>query len=305
MTSYLGWKVDYTKPHGEPGLVAPDSVSWRIFKNQIALGIGGVAAVLLEFADARIRSGVWDHSKFPVDPIGRSKRTGIAAMVGVYGPQSAARRVIQGVTNMHARVKGETPNGEAYTALDPELLDRVAATASYGFLTAYDRFVAPVSERDQRRFFAEGAPVTRLYGVKEPVTSLADFDARLERLLPRFEPHAINTDFLNIIAEAKGLAGVPKSLSRAAARASVSILPPVVRTRLELGEEWTLSSREARTLRTLGKIADTIPQPGSPAWQAAKRLGLPGRFAWMSVEKQSELVKLQRAAQPVNPPGLA
>ena len=47
-------------------------------------------------------------------------------MVGVYGPQSAARRVIQGVTNMHARVSGDTPKGEAYKALDPELLDEKA-----------------------------------------------------------------------------------------------------------------------------------------------------------------------------------
>lgn len=49
-------------------------------KNPIALAVGGVAAVLLEFADARIRSGVWDHSTYKVDPIGRSKRTGVAAM---------------------------------------------------------------------------------------------------------------------------------------------------------------------------------------------------------------------------------
>ena len=57
------------------------------------------------------------------------RRTGMAAMVGVYGPKAAARRVIQGVTNMHARVAGRTPGGEAYKALDPELLDWVSATA--------------------------------------------------------------------------------------------------------------------------------------------------------------------------------
>ena len=73
--SYLGWKVDYLNPPGEPAFAGPDSVSWQVFKNPIALAIGGVAAVLLEFADARIRSGVWDHSVFKTDPIGRSKRT--------------------------------------------------------------------------------------------------------------------------------------------------------------------------------------------------------------------------------------
>ena len=65
---------DYSQPAGAPAFLGPDSVAWRVYKNQIALGIGGVAAVLLEFADPRIRSGVWDHSIYKVDPIGRSER---------------------------------------------------------------------------------------------------------------------------------------------------------------------------------------------------------------------------------------
>src|SRR5262245_28552852 len=85
--SYLGWKVDFANPPGAAAFCAPDSISWRVFKNPVALSVGGVAAVLLEFADARIRSGVWDHSTYKQDPIGRSQRTGMAAMVGVYGPK--------------------------------------------------------------------------------------------------------------------------------------------------------------------------------------------------------------------------
>ena len=104
--SYLGWKIDFRNPPGEPSSLDPDSMHWKIYKNPVAMAVGGVAAVLLEFADARIRSGVWDHSLYRQDPIGRSKRTGVAAMVGVYGPKRAAERVVQGVTNMHARVSG-------------------------------------------------------------------------------------------------------------------------------------------------------------------------------------------------------
>src|SRR5260221_11240557 len=36
--------VDFTQPHGEEALVGPDSVSWRIFKNPVALFIGGGGA---------------------------------------------------------------------------------------------------------------------------------------------------------------------------------------------------------------------------------------------------------------------
>ena len=183
MSSYLGWKVDFTTPAGEPGFAGPDSISWQVFKNPVALAVGGVAAVLLEFADARIRSGVWDHSVFRTDPIGRSRRTGTATMVGVFGPQSAARRVIQGVTNMHMRVEGETPSGEHYKALDVELLDWVSATATYGFLMGYHRFVQPLSPEEQNRFCREGVAVAKLYGAQNPIGSIADFDAMLDKII--------------------------------------------------------------------------------------------------------------------------
>lgn len=289
--SYLGWRIDYAKPAGEPSLVPPGSVSWRIFKNQVALAIGGVCAVLLEFADARIRTGVWEHSAFRTDPIGRSRRTGIAAMVGVFGPRSAAIRVIRGVTNMHGPVKGETPSGEAYSALDPDLLNWVSATAAYGFLTAYDRYVHPLSEADQIRFFEEGAPVSRLYGVTEPLRSLAHFGTMLDQRLPRFEPHAINTEFLDILCSGRAAPGVPKGLQSALVHAAVALLPPAVRDRLELGREHDLSARGEITVKAMARLADRLPDPFSPAAQASRRLGLPWSFPWKSPESQARLLR--------------
>jgi len=288
--SYLGWKVDFLNPPGEPAFAAPDSLSWQVFKNPVVLAIGGIAAVLLEFADARIRSGVWDHSLFKTDPIGRSKRTGVAAMVGVFGPQSVARRVIQGVTNMHARVEGTTPKGEAYKALDVDLLDWVSATASFGFLTAYDRFVRPVSDAEQKRYFEAGETVARLYGAQNPIRSFADFDVMLAKLLPRFEPHPINKEFLDIMCSGRAAPGVPKGLQSALVHAAVSILPPVVRERLELGPEYDLHWKGAATVKLMAKSADRIPDPNSPAAHAAERLGLPRSFAWKSSEDRARLL---------------
>lgn len=290
MDSYLGWKVDFTAPAGAPSFLGPDSVHWRIYKNPIALGVGGVAAVLLEFADARIRSGVWDHSTYKADPIGRSRRTGMAAMVGVYGPQDAARRVIQGVTNMHARVSGATPGGDGYRALDPELLDWVSATAGYGFLTAYDRFVSPVSEADKTRFYAESAPVARLYGVQNSPKSAGDFMAMMEHLAPRFEPHPIVREFLSIIESGGAAPGVPKIVHRQLARASVSILPPLVREKLQLGRDYDLSPMGAATIRFLGALADRVPVRDAPPAQACVRLGLPADFLYRNPAAQAQVL---------------
>lgn len=295
---YLGWTIDYSQPAGEPALLAPDSVHWRVYKNPIALGVGGVCAVLLEFADPRIRSGVWDHSTYKVDPIGRSRRTGIAALVGVYGPQSAARRVIQGVTNMHARVSGETPAGAPYRALDPDLLDWVSATAAYGFLNAYDRFVSPVSAADKARFYAEGEPVARLYGVQTCPRSPADFEAMTNARLLGFEPHAIVGEFLQIIQSGKAAPGVPKFLHRSLARASVSLLPPAVRERLGLGAEFDLSLPETLLLKAAGRLADRIAAPGSAPVEASRRLGLPGDFLYRSPADQARLLAVRAASAP-------
>ncbi len=288
--TYLGWKVDFENPPGAPAFCAPDSVAWRVFKNPIALGVGGVAAVLLEFADARIRSGVWDHSTYKQDPIGRSQRTGMAAMVGVYGPKQAARRVIQGVTNMHARVAGATPAGETYKALDVELLDWVSATAGWGFLTAYDRFVAKLTEAEKRRYYADHEPVARLYGVEASLKSDADFDAMLANLLPRFEPHPIVTEFLDIFQNSTGAIGVPKRVRRTIARGAVAILPPSVRERLQLGAAYDLSPLGEQLLRGMGALADRISIPSAPPAQACRRLGLPSDFLYRSRATQARIL---------------
>ena len=72
-------RIDFLNPPGAPALYAPDSLAWQVFKNPVALFVGGITAVLLELAEPRVRSGVWGHSIFPTDPITRMRRTGAAA----------------------------------------------------------------------------------------------------------------------------------------------------------------------------------------------------------------------------------
>lgn len=289
--SYLGWKIDFASPAGEPALLHPSSVAWRIYKNPVALGIGGVAAVLLEFADPRIRSGVWDHSTYKADPIGRSQRTGIAALVGVYGPASAARKVIGGVNRMHAHVKGTTPGGEAYRAIDPELLDWVAATAGFGFLNAYDRFVKPLSDDDKLRFYREGTTLGQLYGVQEAPRSPEDFLAMMERRAHRFEPHPIVDEFVGIIQSGRAAPMLPGFLHRALARASISLLPDLVRERLGFGPEYDLGAADRIALKLAGGVAERFAPEDAPQRQACKRLGLPADFLYRSAGTQRRMLE--------------
>ncbi len=298
-TSYMGWKLDYTQPPGEPALVGPDSVTWRIYKNPVTMAIGGICAVLLEFADPRIRSGVWDHSTYRFDPVGRSTRTGTAAAIGAYGPASAARHVIAGVTRMHAKVAGNTPDGTPYRALDPELLDWVGATAGYGFLTAYDRFAARLSEADKERFFREGPGVGALYGVQASPKSVEDFHRMMMRLEPRFEPHEINFEFLRIVESAAEGRNMPARLRHYIACAAVDILPPIVRERLELGKTYRLGRTGRLAVNAMAALADRVPDLRGPAAQSCERLGLPRNFLWLRRGRQRKLLrKLASAGAP-------
>ena len=101
----MSWAPDFSTPHGEPAWLAPDSVQWRIYKNPIALGVGGVAAVLLEFAEPRIRTGVWEHSTYKTDPIGRTRRTGEVALLSCYGAKSQAEARSLAATKSQAEAK--------------------------------------------------------------------------------------------------------------------------------------------------------------------------------------------------------
>src|SRR5690606_31233037 len=152
-----GLEFDYANPAGEPALMSPDSISWRIFKNPVTLFIGGVAAVLLELAEPSVRSGVWDHSSFQADPVTRPRRTGAAAMMTVYGPRNAAEAMIARVVRMHGKVTGTTPGGVPYYANDPRLLDWVQATASFGFIEAYSHYAQRLTHQEKSLAFAEGA----------------------------------------------------------------------------------------------------------------------------------------------------
>lgn len=270
-----GQAFDFSRPPGEPALAGPDSVSWRVFRNPLSLFTGGIAAVILEFAEPRVRSGVWDHSSFRSDPVDRLKRTGLAAMVTIYGARTAAEQMIAGVRRAHERVQGHTPAGEPYRADDPELLTWVQATAAFGFLEAYAAYVRPVAPSDRDRFYAEGAPAAELYGAIGAPVSEAKLEALFARAAPTLQPSPVIFEFLDIMRRAPILPPAARLAQGALVRAAVAIVPTWLRERLELGPEWNLRPLEAQLLKRAARILERIRLDSSPAAQACVRLGLP------------------------------
>jgi uncharacterized protein (DUF2236 family) len=272
--------LDFTQPAGEPALIAVDSVSWRIFKNPIALFIGGVAAVILELAEPRVRAGVWDHTSFRTDPAQRLKRTGLAAMVTVYAARSHAEAMIAGVNRRHARVTGTADDGRVYAADDVELLNWVQATASYGFIEAFHRFARPLSDAERDQAWAEAGPAARLYGATGAPTSRAEWNAQLAAMTPKLTASPIVFEFLDIMRAAPLLPAAARPLQALLIRAAVDLTPPEVARIVGLEPQHGLASWQVPIVSTAARAADRLPLKEAPPAQACLRLGLPADWLY-------------------------
>ena len=245
----------------------------------MALFVGGVAAVILELAEPRVRTGVWEHSSFRSDPVRRLQRTGLAAMVTVYGARSVAERMIAGVVRRHGAVSGIVPGGEAYHARDPALLTWVHATAAFGFAEAYHRYARPLSREEFDQFYAEGVPAARLYGALDAPASDAGLQALFAAMRGRLEPSPIIFEFLDIMRAAPVFPAPLRPMQRVLVRAAVEIVPGWVRKRLGLTAAHGLR-RWGPLVRRLGVLSDRVVLPSGPAAQSCLRLGLPADFLY-------------------------
>ena len=267
--------ADFLEPAGEHALAPAGGVAWRVFGNALSLFVGGVAAVVLELAEPRVRSGVWDHTSFRTEPLHRLQRTGHAAMLTVYGGRSRTLAMIAHVNRLHARIAGTTARGEPYRANEPELLTWVQATASFGFLEAYRACVRPLTSAEADRFYAEGCESARLYGVTSPPASEAEVGALFEAMRPRLERSETVFEFLAIVRRMPALPWILRPVQTLLVKAAVQCLPAWAREGLGLdGPEWRLAAWQRRLLQRAGRAAERLPLATHPGVMACRRLGL-------------------------------
>ena len=271
--------ADFLRPAGEAALVSPDSVSWRVFKNPLSLFIGGVAAVIMELAEPRVRTGVWEHTTFRIDPIRRLRRTGLAAMVTIYAARGAAEAMIARVRRMHDSVAGSTPAGKVYRANDPELLNWVQSTAAYGFLQAYHSYVRPLSDLERDRYYAEGTLAASLYGACAP-TSEAALEVRFDAMAKKLERSDILFEFLATVRSAPILPLPLRPLQPLLVRAAIELTPHWLQTIVGLTDHG-LKCLGARVVRQIGAFSDCVVLETNPAVQACRRMRLPANYLYV------------------------
>jgi uncharacterized protein (DUF2236 family) len=112
-------------------------------------------------------AGVWDHSSFRKDLIGRLRRTTNFVAATTYAPRAEALRLIERVRRIHSHVRGLTESGQPYSADEPTLLTWVHTTEAFSFLQGYRQYAGPVSEADADRYYDETRRVAEALGAQD------------------------------------------------------------------------------------------------------------------------------------------
>jgi uncharacterized protein (DUF2236 family) len=167
----------------EDGLFGSRSVVWRVHGDVTTMMVGGVAALLLQMLHPAVLAGVWDHSRFREDMLGRLRRTARFIALTTYGGPEEAEGAIAKVREVHEKVRGILPDGTPYSADDPRLLAWVHVTESLSFLDAWIRYGEPDMPRaDQDRYFAEVAHVAHALGTDPIPRTRADAEALIQSM---------------------------------------------------------------------------------------------------------------------------
>jgi uncharacterized protein (DUF2236 family) len=176
-------KGETPTPMSDKALFPRDSVIWRVHGDVTTMMVGGISALLMQMLHPLALAGVWDHSRFRDDMIGRLRRTARFIAVTTYTDRADAEMLIGRVRLVHDTVRGTRGDGTAYAASDPHLLAWVHVCEAVSFLDGWIRYGEPgMSRADQDRYFAESAVVARMLGADPVPETRAQANAILRQM---------------------------------------------------------------------------------------------------------------------------
>ena len=265
--------IDYDAPLGDPGLFGPDSVTWRIHADFPGMLSGGLCALMLQTLHPLALAGVWDHSNFRGDLVGRLRRTTAFVAGTTYAGCAQAEHLIARVARIHAQVRGVAADGRTYAADDPDLLTWVHVTEAYGFLHGYRRYCRAVPSDIADRYYAEVRCVAERLGARNVPASEIEVAEYVRRARGELRFDARSREVLAILARIwlpVPAAGLSRDLFLGAGAA---LLPEWAQAMLERGPlQRAQANVAARVLRTLAPLF-RIALPDGIAPQACRRVG--------------------------------
>lgn len=238
--------IDFEKPAGDPGLFGPESITWRIHGDFSSMLCGGVSALLLQMLHPLALAGVWDHSSFREDMLGRLRRTSQFISATTFAPVHDANALIEKVKSIHLRVTGTDAYGTPYAASDPDLLVWVHVAEAYSFLQSHLRYRNPaLSVSDQNRYYQEFACVAESLGAVNVPDSVAAVDEYLQAMRPQLRCDERTLEVVRLLQNAPAPSRLAKPVGSLMIQAGIELLPDWAVTQLGI----SLSPSNRRSIR--------------------------------------------------------
>lgn len=210
----------------EDALFAPGSVIWRVHGDLTTMMIGGVSALLLQMLHPAVLAGVWDHSNFRTDMLGRLRRTARFIALTTYGHRADATAAIDRVREIHRHISGTLPDGSVYRADDPHLLAWVHITEAWSFLAAWQRYGnRRLSAAEEDRYFADFATIAAALGADPVPTDKAATALMLKRMRSELVADDRTREVARLVVDHMpgNLLAIP--LQRVTMHAAIDLLP--------------------------------------------------------------------------------
>lgn len=266
--------IDYDHPSGDPGLFGPDTVTWRVHADFPGMLSGGLCALMLQTLHPRALAGVWDHSNFRTDLVGRLRRTTNFVAGTTYAARGDVDALVHRVAKIHDHVRGATPDGVAYAANDPDLLTWVHVSESYGFLQGYRRYHRALPDGLADRYYDEVRRLAETMGARDVPASEAQVDDYFTSVRGELRFDARSREVLDVLARIRlpvPAAGVSRELFLGAGAA---LLPHWADVLLQRGPLRRAQARVAASgLRALAPLFRAALTDGV-APRACRRVGV-------------------------------
>jgi uncharacterized protein (DUF2236 family) len=266
--------VDFENPPGDPGLFGPTSACWKVHADFTSMLIGGISALLMQMLHPLALSGVWDHSNFREDMLGRLRRTGQFISGTTFGSRADADKLIARVHAIHETVHGIAPDGRTYSANDPDLLTWVHVAEVSNFLASYMKYRNPeFPPAEQDRYYDEIALIALRLGAREVPRSCAEIAGYVARMRPQLVCDERTREIARILlSNPPALSPVARPVSRVMLAAGADMLPDWAMEMFGLQRTGLQRRVAMMTIRGVAPVLRWAVRNGS-AHRARRRVG--------------------------------
>lgn len=219
-------QIDFRQPPNDPGLFGPNSLCWRVHGDFTSMLAGGICALLLQALHPLALAGVWDHSNFREDLLGRLRRTGQFISGTTFGSRQDAEWLIDKVRTIHLKVVGTTPDGRPYAASNPALLTWVHVAEVSSFLAAHLRYRNPqLSGTEQDRYYAEVALIAERLGAEDIPRSRTEVADYLATIRPQLRCDDRSREIVRTLKAAPAPSALAVPVGKLFMQAGIDLLP--------------------------------------------------------------------------------